>query len=501
MSTITGFDESTAPHGAADPLPSRPNRNVLERRKYAKLKFIATDLLLVWTISLTVTFIRFSETHDHVWPHIAKHCGFLLLFSVFLVFSCDAQKLYRGMQVQTGLQEMVAIAKALALAGLILSAVIYITGSKTISRLVVCQAVLVSAIALITRRQLRRRKVSTQSADGLDCRNVLIVGAGNVGRTLEAHLSANRNLGFVVKGFLDRRHTTAVVSCRDRRVTECSAQLLGRIEDLARIVRSHFIDEVFITLPTERELVKRVAIEARRLGFDVRVIPDLFDGIPLGAPIEYVGRFPTIWLHEQPTIVPALWLKRTLDVLLSSLALVALSPVLAAVAIALWGDSSGPVFYRAPRVGKKGRFFECCKFRTMVANADQLKESLCHLNERDGIFFKISNDPRITPLGSFLRKYSLDELPQLWNVLKGDMSLVGPRPPVPGEYTRYELEHLRRLDVLPGITGLWQVRARQSSSFKDYIDLDIEYVENWSVWLDIKLLFQTISVVLAGTGS
>jgi lipopolysaccharide/colanic/teichoic acid biosynthesis glycosyltransferase len=163
-------------------------------------------------------------------------------------------------------------------------------------------------------------------------------------------------------------------------------------------------------------------------------------------------------------------------------------------------ESDRSVFYRSLRVGKKGRTFACYKFRTMVQNADVLKESLRHLNERDGILFKIANDPRVTRMGRYLRKFSIDELPQLWNVLKGDMSLVGPRPPVPGEYNQYALEHLRRLDVVPGITGLWQVAARRNPSFDSYISLDTQYVDNWNMWLDCKILWKTLAVVLAGTG-
>jgi lipopolysaccharide/colanic/teichoic acid biosynthesis glycosyltransferase len=137
----------------------------------------------------------------------------------------------------------------------------------------------------------------------------------------------------------------------------------------------------------------------------------------------------------------------------------------------------------------------------MVVNADKLKEDLLHRNERDGILFKISNDPRVTRAGRFLRRYSLDELPQFYNVLRGDMSLVGPRPPIATEVEQYDLSHLRRLDVLPGITGLWQVEARQDPSFDSYISLDTAYVENWSLWLDLKILARTVGVVVSGTGS
>jgi lipopolysaccharide/colanic/teichoic acid biosynthesis glycosyltransferase len=171
------------------------------------------------------------------------------------------------------------------------------------------------------------------------------------------------------------------------------------------------------------------------------------------------------------------------------------------IAICVKLGSDGPVFYRAQRIGRKGRTFVCFKFRTMVANADKLKADLEHMNERDGVLFKIKEDPRVTPIGRFLRKYSLDELPQFYNVLRGEMSLVGPRPPMAKEVEQYDLAHLRRLDVLPGITGLWQVEARQDPSFDSYISLDTAYVENWSLWLDMKILARTVGVVFTGTGS
>jgi exopolysaccharide biosynthesis polyprenyl glycosylphosphotransferase len=193
--------------------------------------------------------------------------------------------------------------------------------------------------------------------------------------------------------------------------------------------------------------------------------------------------------------------KRILDLVISTLALTLLSPLMLLIAIMVRLDSKGPIFYRAERIGRKGRKFGCFKFRTMVPNADELKKKLAHMNERDGILFKIKQDPRITRVGRILRKYSLDELPQLWNVLRGDMSLVGPRPPLAAEVERYDISHLRRLDVLPGITGLWQVEARQDPSFDNYISLDTAYVENWTFGLDLKILIRTISVVFTGTGT
>jgi lipopolysaccharide/colanic/teichoic acid biosynthesis glycosyltransferase len=176
-------------------------------------------------------------------------------------------------------------------------------------------------------------------------------------------------------------------------------------------------------------------------------------------------------------------------------------PVMIAIAVMVKLSSPGPVLYGSERIGRKGRTFRCYKFRTMVKDADIQRKDLLDRNERDGILFKIDKDPRITKLGARLRKYSLDELPQFFNVLVGTMSLVGPRPPIAAEVEQYEISHLRRLDVLPGMTGLWQVEARQDPSFDSYISLDTAYVENWNLMLDLRILARTIGVVIDGTGS
>ncbi|HEX3471903.1 MAG TPA: sugar transferase [Silvibacterium sp.] len=176
-------------------------------------------------------------------------------------------------------------------------------------------------------------------------------------------------------------------------------------------------------------------------------------------------------------------------------------PFMVVIALVIRFNSPGPIFFVSDRIGKRGRVFPCFKFRTMVKDAEQLKTKLAALNERDGILFKVSNDPRVTEVGRFLRKYSLDELPQFFNVLRGEMSIVGPRPPIASEVEKYELEHFRRLEVMPGLTGLWQIQARQDSSFAKYIALDTAYVENWSFWLDLKILIRTAEVVIRGTGT
>jgi exopolysaccharide biosynthesis polyprenyl glycosylphosphotransferase len=318
-------------------------------------------------------------------------------------------------------------------------------------------------------------------------KNVLIVGAGKVGRQFANYLDGNKNLGLVVKGFLDR----------DR---SADARVLGGIEDLCRIARAEFVDEIIITMPARRELVKRVIYDARRSNLDIKIIPKLYEARGQRATIDYMGETPVMSLYREPVSAMGSFVKRLLDVIGSLVGLVVLSPLFAALAVSIRWDSAGPVFYRCHRLGKKGKAFVCYKFRTMKENADSLRDSLRHLNEREGAIFKINRDPRVTRVGRLLRKYSLDELPQLWNVLRGEMSLVGPRPHPIDDCKKYRLEHLRRLDITPGITGLWQVTARRSPSFEKSVALDIEYIEKWSMWMDFSILFKTVAAVISGNG-
>jgi exopolysaccharide biosynthesis polyprenyl glycosylphosphotransferase len=276
--------------------------------------------------------------------------------------------------------------------------------------------------------------------------------------------------------------------------------VLGGVNDLQEIVHTHFIDEIFVVLPADRELVAQLVIQCAAARVRIRILPDLYDGLTWPASVEYVGPFPTIRVHEKPIFNCEPTLKRWVDILGSGCALVLSSPLWLVTAIAICLDSPGPVFYGSQRVGKKGRLFTCYKFRTMAKNADVLKASLQSLNERDRVLFKISHDPRVTRLGRLLRKYSVDEVPQFWNVLKGDMSLVGPRPATPGEVAQYESGHRKRLRAMPGITGLWQVEARSDPSFESYVNLDKQYIDNWTLWLDLKIMIKTITVVAAGSG-
>jgi exopolysaccharide biosynthesis polyprenyl glycosylphosphotransferase len=317
-------------------------------------------------------------------------------------------------------------------------------------------------------------------------RNVLIVGAGGLGQRIANYLEMHPETGRSVCGFLD-----------DRRLP--GKRVMGRTSDLAELARTAFVDEVILAAPHDRELTLRVLHAAQRLRLDVKMAPDLFGCEPMRE-TERIGDMPLISLHEEHLPVAGLWLKRALDVAGAGVALILLGPALVVLGILVRLDSPGPVLYAALRAGRKGRLFRCFKFRTMVREADTLKDGLRERNQRRGAFFKITDDPRITRVGRWLRRYSLDELPQLWNVLRGEMSLVGPRPHPLDDFSAYTIEDLPRLDVTPGMTGLWQVTARRDPSFRAGMKLDIEYIHRWSLGMDLRILLRTAAVVLRGSG-
>ncbi|MGO8816201.1 MAG: sugar transferase [Terriglobia bacterium] len=461
--------------------------------------FLASDLCLVW-ISTGIAHLAlmvFARDVHNPWGHELFHAaplGPMFLFSVLVVLFADARGLYEFPWKTSYKGDLKLLGDAVTCSGIVIGVGSYLSGSRARSA-----GAYVLAVALAwTLMASWRKLVRSQTIPGLtEKRNVVIVGYGRFAHLLRQQLDQNPQLGYVVKGFVCRRRTPR---SNPKGNGAGDPQLLGTVDELSEITRAHFIDEIFISVPSDRHLVRDIARKARAARVLARVIPDLHDGLADDVPVEYIGQFPSLTLYPQNGPTLSLILKRLMDFILSGAALVLLSPLFAVVGFIVKLDSKGPVFYRAQRVGKKGVTFACYKFRTMVENADGLKESLAHLNERDGILFKIAADPRITRVGRYLRKFSIDELPQLWNVFKGEMSLVGPRPPACSEYTQYSLEHLRRLDVTPGLTGLWQVTARQDRSFQSYIELDKEYVNNWSLGLDLRIMVRTVGVVLAGSG-
>jgi exopolysaccharide biosynthesis polyprenyl glycosylphosphotransferase len=455
------------------------------------------DMALVCGNALLIFGIRFGFTNmltavvapRQVIGHISVQAypSFLILYCSLVFLGCVSQGLYRTPRELTAFVESVRVAKALGIATSLLVLFIFSSGDKEISRLVVVLTGAANIVTLSGWRYAKRRLVLHRAENGQGQSRALIVGAGKMGQAFASWLQHNRHLGYDFCGFLDP-HPNG-----DKRV-------LGAVTEFRSVALAQFVDEVFVTLPADGPMIKQLFLEARDLRLDLHVLPDLYDGLAWRAPLHMIGGFPILELHREPIPTTGLAIKRVIDVVASLVGLVLVAPLLVAAAIWIRLDSKGPAIYRAPRVGKKGKRFVCYKLRSMNVTADEEKKRLRKKNERKGPFFKIEEDPRVTRCGYWLRKFSIDELPQLVNVLRGEMSLVGPRPHPVDDYEQYTLEHLRRLDVKPGMTGLWQVTARRDPSFETNMKLDLEYIENWSLGLDVKILAKTIPVVLGAEG-
>jgi exopolysaccharide biosynthesis polyprenyl glycosylphosphotransferase len=347
---------------------------------------------------------------------------------------------------------------------------------------------LVSALILVSGS---RWLVRNQLLPGMVApRRTLIVGAGTTGRLLETKIAAHPDYGLDVVGFLDESGPAG------------GPDVLGRIEDLTEIVEEHEIDWVVLAgaqgaHEQTLELVRRVS----RPDVHLSIVPTYFELFASNATIEDLQGMPVVSLPAMRLSRSHRLLKRTFDLTASLLGLLVLSPILLVTAIAIKLDSKGPVLFRQLRNGRGGVPFKIIKFRTMVDGAEAQRFELAHLNQMDGPLFKIHTDPRITRTGAFLRKWRIDELPQLWNVVRGEMSLVGPRPFVVHEADKITGWAGRRLESVPGITGLWQVLGGNDLSFEEMVKLDYVYTTNWSLWWDIKILFQTLPVVFGRRGA
>jgi exopolysaccharide biosynthesis polyprenyl glycosylphosphotransferase len=331
---------------------------------------------------------------------------------------------------------------------------------------------------------------------GLGRERVLVIGGTGLGRQVMDSIVAQTFLGYSLVGYLEDRDPPA----GERR--DGHFRYLGVVQNLEAIARSLPIDQVIIALPFwEHHRLPEIVTVCRAAGIEFRVVPDLFELSFDRVNVANLSGIPLIGLKELSLKGGNLLLKRAIDLALIVLAAPVLLPIAGLVALAVKWDSPGPAIFKQRRVGKGGRLFTTYKFRTMVLDAEARKAELFKLNEADGPVFKMRDDPRMTRTGRFLRRASLDEIPQFWNVLRDEMSLVGPRPQLPEEVALYEDWHHRRLEVKPGLTGLWQVLGRSDTSFDEMVRLDIYYAENWSPGMDMRIMIETIPAVLSGKGA
>jgi len=342
-------------------------------------------------------------------------------------------------------------------------------------------------LKVMIQRQMRRQ--------GLGTRQILIVGAGEVARTVMRALVANRDWGFHIIGFLDDHPAKGETDIG-------RFKALGGLDNLPAVLQEEEIDEVIITLPWQyHRKIMSIVTQCERKEIRVRIVPDLFQITLNRMHVEDIAGVPMIGIKEVRISGLNQLVKRVIDVVFATLLLILAAPLMGLIALIIKMDSPGPVIFSQERMGKMGRRFMVYKFRSMIEDAEEQKEDLAALNEADGPLFKIRQDPRMTRLGRQLRRFSLDELPQFYNVLRGEMSLIGPRPALATEVEQYQEWQKRRLEVSPGITGLPQVSGRSDLTFDEVALLDIYYIENWSPAMDVKILLQTIPRAILGNGA
>jgi len=463
---------------------------------------IAVDLLLinlgfmlayvaryVWQLFLEVT----------AYAPYRAYLGQQLVLTVLLALTFQTTGVWRR-RSDSWLEEVARAGTATAAGITLMMAVTFFFQPAPFSRLLIFWALVFIVLFIAAARLMRRLLLNALYRRGVGTERALVVGVGEAGRSLIRTLLARPDLGFAVAGYLDD-------GSGENNIGLGRIPRLGHYDDLERqLTVLAPVHTVFIALPGEmhKQMLSLLQLSQQH-GARVQVVPDLLQLSLNRVEFSNMGGVPVLGVRDMSVIGHNRrfdqLLKRVLDLVIVALLGIPALILMAIVAIAIRLDSGGPVLYASPRVGRDGRPFAMYKFRSMVVGADEQKEALRELNEADGPLFKIRDDPRLTPVGRVIRRLSLDELPQVYNVLRGQMSLVGPRPPLPEEVTAYKPWHRQRLAVVGGLTGLWQVSGRSDLTFDELCLLDIYYIENWSLALDVRILLQTVPHLLSRRGA
>ncbi|HEY3107599.1 MAG TPA: sugar transferase [Chloroflexota bacterium] len=417
-----------------------------------------------------------------------------LALTAVLLIVFRLQRLYRLRRGAGWIDEMGLVVNGTLIGIAVMIVGVFYLRPFGLSRLIFVYAGLLIVALLGLARWIERLYQGYRRRRGVGLERIVVVGAGPLGRVIMQNVVAQPELGFQILGFVDEE--------RSEDIGRFAA--LGRPADIPDLVDQLDVDEVIIALPaTDHQRISQLLLSCaqRQVGF--RIVPDFYELSLNQVDIVDVNGIPLIGLRDVRMSRANLLIKRVIDVILAGITLLATLPLLLAIALLVKLESPGPVIVNQTRIGRGGRPFKFPKFRSMYQDADVRLAHVLHLDEARsaGRIFKVRNDPRRTRIGRWLRKLSLDELPQLWTVLKGDMSLVGPRPPFPHEVEKYEDWHRRRLDVTPGLTGLSQVNGRSDLTFDETALLDIWYIENWSLGLDLKIMLRSVPAVALGTGA
>jgi len=463
---------------------------MLRTNKYVHFLYLVIDIILISASFLAVCLLNSSLLPSD--PAVQKIYLIVFLFwGICLIFILNNFHLYLTVRYLSILEESFVATKAVGYACTLAALFVFLLKIDIFSRAIFIEATLALLITIVLWRILKRKCIRKLIEAGFLNFNVLIIGVGKESELILQEIEDNPFLGLRVKGVLDDHKTGSF----------CGLKILGRTENLESIVKRYFIDEIYITAPVDQRHMHDLLERCGKTEKTVRMFVDDYDLFFQKLTLNYLGALPLVTYFQSIPMKANSIIKRLFDVFISILFFILLLPLFLIISLFIKIESPGPIFYVSKRSGKRGVTFNFLKFRSMVYNADNLKEDLITKSEVDGPIFKIKKDPRMTKVGKFLRKYSLDELPQLINVINGDMSLVGPRPFPLEESNKIEYKHIPRLNIRPGITGLAQIKGRSDLKFNNWMRWDAWYVKNWSLVLDIKILLWTIPAVLKGRGA
>ena len=448
---------------------------------------------LAWFIRYELRWFRGVEPGYH--SALQSYAILFLGVTLVLLLAFNANRVYRIRRGTSWVEEMIRVINGVLVGTVVAMAATFGLRPLAFSRLLFLYDAVLIIVLLGLARGLRRVVESRLRARGINLINVLIVGGGDIGRAVMRAVFAQPHLGYRVIGFVDNDPVAGATDIG-------RFKALGSLDKLEDILEREPVHEVIVTLAwRDQPEMFRLVRACERRGVRARVVPDMFQLNLSRVSVDDLGGVPLIGLKATRFTETGRMAKRLLDLGLTVFCLPLLLPLLALLVLVVRLDSGAPVFFTQKRVGRKGEPFRIIKFRSMAVGAEGQQQALSGLNQASGPLFKIRDDPRLTPVGRWLRRSSLDELPQLINVLRGEMSLVGPRPGLPQEVEQYKRWHRQRLDVLPGITGLWQVSGRSEVAFDEMCLLDIYYLENWSLMMDIVLIMRTIPKVFLGRGA
>jgi exopolysaccharide biosynthesis polyprenyl glycosylphosphotransferase len=400
--------------------------------------------------------------------------------------------LYNGV-LKAELSELVyALMRAVVVGALIITTAIFAADDNLFSRLLFGIFIIVNFVLLLAEKIILRNIWARAQKNVKDRQVVLVSNPEGVFKFTNL-VSKDEDIRLKILGYFSINRDQSYVD---------GISCLGSLKNFNHFLIQKTVDEVIFVLPKDYiSDMEEYIVTCEELGITVRMLLDLYDLKISKTQISYMGNIPMLIFHTVSLNEDQQFIKRLIDIFVSLIGLFITGILYIILGPIIKLQSPGPVLYSQPRVGRNGRIFKCYKFRSMYADADERKKELEHLNKMKGAIFKIENDPRITPIGKIIRKYSLDEFPQFWNVLKGEMSLVGTRPPTVDEVKQYENRHWRRLSIKPGITGLWQVSGRNNiEDFDEIVALDVKYIDNWSIWLDLKIIAKTVVAVFKKTG-